>query len=147
MIQSPTCRHIVNPWLVDHLFECPLLQQTCFLADLKVYVTANDCVKQRCSDTTRRRSRRELWAQNDTTYKRWNYHIRFDKLLCLLCRYLPPQQWGSHSQFLGQACHAEPLHGWLAPLLIHAGVNTRSDNHTNKSDLRCLPHRVGNRDR
>ena len=42
------CERRKNPdQTIDHLLECPLLQQTCSISDLIVYSdTAKDCVKQ-----------------------------------------------------------------------------------------------------
>ena len=37
---------------------------------------------------------------------------RFGKLLCKLCRYLPPPEMGVGFTFLGQACYADPKGGW-----------------------------------
>ena len=49
-------------------------------------------------------------APNDTACKRWSCHIGY-KLLCKLCRNLPPTAMGGFTVF-GQAGHADPLDGW-----------------------------------
>ena len=50
-------------------------------------------------------------APNDTTYKRLSCHIRY-KLLCKLCRNLPPPAMSARlTVFLGRAGHACPLNG------------------------------------
>ena len=64
-----------------------------------------------------------VWAPNDTAYKRWSCHSGY-KLLCKLCRNLPPPEMGG--PFFRQAGHIHckipcgPA-GWLALLLIKAG--------------------------
>ena len=50
-----------------------------------------------------------IWkAPNDTAYKRWSCHSGH-KLLCKLCRPLPPPAMEAQFTVLGQAVHADPL--------------------------------------
>ena len=58
----------------------------------------SDYIKDKCEDI--------ITAPNDTAYKRWSCHGGF-KLLCKLCRNLPPDL-----PFLEQAGHVDPLDGW-----------------------------------
>ena len=58
-------------------------------------------------------------APNDTVYKWWSCHSCY-KLLCKLCRNLPPQQWGPDLPGFLPIRPCGPT-GWLALLLIKAG--------------------------
>ena len=60
-----------------------------------------------------------LDAPNDTAYKRWSCHSGY-KMLCKLCRNLPPPTMGARFTVFW-ACRPSGPAGWLALLLIRAG--------------------------
>ena len=65
-------------------------------------------------------------APNDTAHKRWSCHIGY-KLLCKLCRNLPPPAMGARFTVFWASRPCGPT-GWLALLLIKAGdVETNLD--------------------
>ena len=58
-------------------------------------------------------------APNDSAYKRWSYH-NDHKLLCKLCRTIPPQKWGPDILFFFASRPYGPA-GWQALLFTKAG--------------------------